>query len=696
MPPKQENPGRETAPERVGTRRTALSLFFLFLGLYMLTMRGTHTSVDDIPRYNLTIALLTRRTIEVPPSLMAAPTRVDGRTYSKYGIGMSLAMAPLWLAGEALDRVAPADIRRVMERPHIFAMSTINQWLAAAACALLFLVASRLGYRRRTALLVALAAGLASMLWLYSQTSFENVLVAFLIEVVVLVLVGEGHLDFRAAAGAGAAMGFVFLTRWGDGWILLPGATAMLVARLRQGSGRRGSLAAAVGFATPALLGIAAAMLYNYVRFFDPFELGYDDDNVSWRFFYRGLFGFLFSPAKSVFIFTPLLVLAVARYGRLWTRLGQGLRAAGFFWLIAAPLAAYSFFETWDGGWCFGPRYLLPSVALAMVALGEWIEDERWSASLWPSALFALFLAAGIYGQWVCLASNFNDYCDSYYAFLWRPEACPLLACAKGFYRPSENFWFWKMLATVGLTPATVAMLVPPLALLGFGLVRLRGDLAALGSHFVDRMRPTLPRMIELSLAAVTVLAIVVLTTRTRTALHWAAAAKGQGLTGTYFANAHWRPPAKIVRIDPVIDFDWSGRHRPFRGDFSVRWTGRIEAPAAGTYLFGLDSCGTATLWLDGRLVIANRGPQPGRRLLIRSVHLRPGSHSIRVEFASSPAIDHYEINGAKYARSRHLPTGLKLRWKPPDRQLLRTVPSSVLSPGGNARQTEDQLSFSG
>jgi len=660
--------------------RISLSLFLLFAGVYLLTMRGTHTSVDDIPRYNLTDALLSKGTIQIPPSIMAAATTVDGRVYSKYGIGMSLVMAPLWFAGQGLARIAPEALQGAMEQPRVFAMSTTNQWLGALACSLLFLIVLRIGFRERTALLIALTTGFGSMLWLNSQTSFENVLVVVLIETVVLALIGTGTLMRLATAGAGAAMGFVFLTRWADGWIFAPGAIALLAGRLRRDAGeRRHTVAIILAFTVPLLVGIGLAMVYNYIRFYDLFELGYDDDNTSWRFLPVGLFGFLFSPTKSVFVFTPLLILAVAGFGRLWRRLGGRFRAAGLFWMIGAPLVAYSGFETWDGGWCFGPRYLLPSVVLAIVAVGEWIEDERWREKLWRPALFVALLAAGVYAQLICLASNFNDYSDNYSLFRFYPEACPPWACAVGFFRPRENLWFWKLLVSPGIGLGALAALFVPVVFLAAGLVGLRREVAAVRTDAGDRIRQTAPTLAKIALSAVIVIALILLVQRVTPLWRALHVPEGAGLRAAYFGNARWSQPAQIVRTDGWLDFDWSRGRRPFQSDFSVRWEGEIEAPTSGTYFFALDACGTATLALDNRLLIVNRWPQPGRRQIIRSVLLAAGWHPIRLEFASSPVVDFYGLNGAQYARMRHLPTGLTLRWKPPGALFLRTVPTRVL-----------------
>jgi len=82
---------------------------------------------------------------------------------------------------------------------------------------------------------------------------------------------------------------------------------------------------------------------------------------------------------------------------------------------------------------------------------------------------------------------------------------------------------------------------------------------------------------------------------------------RGCGLLGTYFRTNHLTEPA-LVRIDPVIDFDWAS-NEPAPGikhPFSIRWTGFIEAKHAETYRFYLPSDDGVRLWIDDRLVFDN------------------------------------------------------------------------------------------
>lgn len=663
--------------------RTFFGLLILFAGLYLFTVRGTYTSVDDVPRYNLTNAIVTKGSFEIPPSIMSSSSTVDGRRYSKYGIGMSLLLIPAYLKGRVVGRLVPESLVRAMHDPAIWMMSATNAIVGAWAVALLFLIARRIGYRDRTATAVALSAGLASMLWIYSQTSFEHVLVLVMLEIVVLVCLGEGAPRTWPAIAAGCAMGYIFLTRWGDGWIFLPGVAALFIVRvIKSTEGNRLSFKPVLAFGVPVALGIGLAMAYNYVRFYDPFELGYDDDNVSFHFLHRGLFGFLFSPAKSVFVFTPLLVLAVAGFGRLARRLGGGLRAAGWFWLLGAPLVVYSLFENWHGGWCFGPRYILPSVVLATIALGEWLEDPRWSKSLARPLSFAALFILGVYAQIICLGSDFNSYSNVAHSFRFMPDACPLLALAHGgFFQPGQNIWFIRLLGWPDMSPFVKTFILLPLIVLAGGVLLLRRDLAEIISGFRVRLsQPSRP----LAIAILAVLAF----TAAITLVHAAGAAwrarpvpEGSGLKASWFLNAEWRPPVTKTETHPRINFDFSRKNRPVPGDFSVRWAGMIEAKTSGTYVLGLDACGTTTLWLDDEPRIFHFGEPRGRRLVVVSVPLSRGPHPIRIDYALSPAWDSYEVNGRGYERPRHLPFGLTLRWKPPGAFALRPISPRALKP---------------
>ncbi|MGH8243987.1 MAG: PA14 domain-containing protein, partial [Steroidobacteraceae bacterium] len=81
----------------------------------------------------------------------------------------------------------------------------------------------------------------------------------------------------------------------------------------------------------------------------------------------------------------------------------------------------------------------------------------------------------------------------------------------------------------------------------------------------------------------------------------------GTGLTGRYFNNMTLSGEPVLERVERV-GFTWSGSPGPGvnANQFSVRWTGFVEATGTGSFLFQTRSDDGVRLWIDGNLVIDN------------------------------------------------------------------------------------------
>ena len=142
-----------------------------------------------------------------------------------------------------------------------------------------------------------------------------------------------------------------------------------------------------------------------------PFEFGYPATAESAKRLntfdtplWKGLYGFLLSPGKSVFIFAPPVILALAGVGRLWRR-ERGVATVA----VAFPLLYlffYARYTQWEGGYCVGPRYLVPSIVLLCLALGP-VLAEGTAARARGIAL--VLLALGAFVQCVSLATSFME-----------------------------------------------------------------------------------------------------------------------------------------------------------------------------------------------------------------------------------------------------------------------------------------------
>ena len=112
-------------------------------------------------------------------------------------------------------------------------------------------------------------------------------------------------------------------------------------------------------------------------------------------------------------------------------------------------------------------------------------------------------------------------------------------------------------------------------------------------------------------------------------------------LRGEYFDNITLEGTPRVARRDSNIDFRWTF-NAPARGVpvgwYSVRWTGRVRAPANGVRRIGVEGNDGYRLWFDGRLLIDNWRKESFRATQVPPpVALEPGSlHDIRLEFFES------------------------------------------------------------
>ena len=148
-----------------------------------------------------------------------------------------------------------------------------------------------------------------------------------------------------------------------------------------------------------------------------------------------------------------------------------------------------------------------------------------------------------------------------------------------------------------------------------------------------------------------------------------AEAQAANGLEAEYFDNADLTSPI-LSRTDPNVDFSW-GKGYPAAGigadTFSVRWTGQVEAPAAGAYVFYTRTTDGARLWVDGQLVIDKWIAQRKAKEWSGRARLSAGRHDVKMEY--------YEGNAGASARLSWSGPGLSKQVIPQSRLFLPAAP---------------------
>ncbi|AKD56212.1 glycoside hydrolase [Spirosoma radiotolerans] len=161
----------------------------------------------------------------------------------------------------------------------------------------------------------------------------------------------------------------------------------------------------------------------------------------------------------------------------------------------------------------------------------------------------------------------------------------------------------------------------------------------------------------------------------------------GTGLRAAYFNNQSLTAPSVLTRTDATVDFDW-GTGSPAAGtvnidNFSVRWTGQVEAPVSGAYTFSTNADDGVRLWVNGVQLINDWNAHPPVINNGSSINLTAGQrYDIRLEY--------FENSGGALA---------KLWWSYPG-QAQQTVPQIRLYPastayaGGRLGISEEQVAL--
>jgi beta-glucosidase len=114
---------------------------------------------------------------------------------------------------------------------------------------------------------------------------------------------------------------------------------------------------------------------------------------------------------------------------------------------------------------------------------------------------------------------------------------------------------------------------------------------------------------------------------------------KQSGLSAAYYDNITLEGEPKVERIDKNINCGWTlfSPHEDLAYDwYSVRWTGTIKAPQAGTYKIGVEGNDGYRLYLDGKLIIDDWKKQSYQTILKDFTFEEGKEYDIKLEFFES------------------------------------------------------------
>jgi hypothetical protein len=326
--------------------------------LYAASGGGRVVGSDELTMLELSRALLHGH-IAVPEGA-TIPGR-DGRNYSKNAAGQAVVALPLVALSEMVSRLTPPPRRELASRAVV---SFFNAAIAAALLGVFYATARSLGIGGPAALAGALLLGFTTPIWVYAKSFMAEPL-----EALGLLLALGGSARARIGgrwAGPQAALGILLAVC--SKLSVLPLTLAALIPMARA---PRRAWIWALGALALAMLAHAA---YDVARFGTPFETGYGAQATPAAYstpLLVGLYGLLLSSGKGVMWFAPALWLAPAGFTAMRAGAGRARATAIAALLMSgAALLLYARFQHWAGDGSFGPRYLVPVLPAAFLAVG--------------------------------------------------------------------------------------------------------------------------------------------------------------------------------------------------------------------------------------------------------------------------------------------------------------------------------------
>jgi hypothetical protein len=332
---------------------------FLILGIgtfVALSLLGYHRwgTIDAIQRLAVTRALLHEGSVV---------TRDFGPV--KYGPTQPVLMTPSYLIGYGAGRlVGSPDPERVGYRVTAFLFSPL---LVSATVALFAYFGACFVGSLRSSVLAALVLLWCTPFLAYARLLFTEPLNAFFLLMSFLLLERSWDDGGRGTLYALLAQVILSLNNFPFIAILLGTITYLgafhPAVRCRAGRIR---IAAYSGVS----LGLAAFGWagYNLARYGSLLSLGYGGETFSTNPL-LGLYGLLFSVGRGLVLYAPVtlgvLPLMVSNRPLRWRTRSLGFV---FFFSFTCLYAAWGSFE---GGWCWGPRFLLPFLPLILMTLVE-------------------------------------------------------------------------------------------------------------------------------------------------------------------------------------------------------------------------------------------------------------------------------------------------------------------------------------
>lgn len=367
--------------------RILLLLLLLPPFLFFFQSYPNYTNANEQSRFLLTAALVDDHSFQIDNGLKRFGPCQDisyykGHYYSNKAIGYSLFAVPFYYLAAHLLHISDYDVLIYVLKLFVNLIP-----LLSFSALLLHLLQKDLNLGSTShALLAAFLYG--TLVFPYAQLFASHMITGLLwFTSLYLIVYRENR---GSAFTAGALLGISFLME-------IPSALIIPLFLIWMIVYRRSML---VYFAAGCILFCLPAFAYNAFIFGGP---------LNWPYKYvtrpelvavhgRGYVGehlpslrvlgaLMFGTSRGFFYFQPMLIMGIAGFVAGWRRRPEIRLVVS---AVAVSLLFYSGYEVWDGGWSFGPRFLVPLVPLFFYGCVIWFSEPN-AGRIGATVFFALF-----------------------------------------------------------------------------------------------------------------------------------------------------------------------------------------------------------------------------------------------------------------------------------------------------------------
>jgi len=312
---------------------------------YLLIQQGQVTVSDGKDMLAVSQSIVHHGTLAVAPQFGAMGR--GGHYFAKYGIGLSLLAVPFVAVGDLVGVIVGDQAK--LEG---FFAASLTPLIMGFLAASLFRTTRRLGAGSRWAAVIAVGSAFGTYALPYGKDFFAEPLTTLAIVLSIEFLM-NGRYEL-----AGVALAVAVTTR--PETVVLVAILPIIVWAFR-------GFREAFTYGAVAVIGAVVDAVYDQYRFGSVLKTGYGSEGFTTPFIH-GAAELLFSPEKSVLLFAPIVFLVGVGAVRLWTarnRFVVVLTLTNFLVFFVLSAAWHS----WQGGWSWGPRLLLPGVIPTMLLL---------------------------------------------------------------------------------------------------------------------------------------------------------------------------------------------------------------------------------------------------------------------------------------------------------------------------------------